>query len=412
MVTENRQYDLVVFGATGFVGQIVCQHLLEFSALEESFTWAIAGRSPDKLERLVATLGAESANLPRLIADATDESTLRALCQQARVVISTVGPYAIYGEPLVKVCAETGTDYCDLTGEPQWIRRMIETYQASAEQSGAHIVHCCGFDSVPSDMGVYYLQQQAQARLGELCTKIKMRLIDARGGLSGGTAASGVNAVKEASEDATLRENLKDPYFLCPQHPSQIRHPPTMIPVQYDEDFRAWAAPFVMAEVNTRIVLRSNFLRQPPYSVDFQYEEGVLTGDGPLGWLTAQGVKLGWDGLVLAAALPPTRWVLENAILPTSGEGPDASTREKGYYDLRFIGQTAGGRKIRVQVTGDRDPGYGSTAKILAQSGICLAQDVHSFSKPGGFWTPASLLGEALLQRLQQYAGLAFAVMP
>ena len=183
---QERQYDLVVFGATGFVGKIVCAHLANHLAEHNGVTWAIAGRSQQKLEQLKSSLGSQSDQVPMLTADVTDSASLKALCLQTRVVISTVGPYALYGEPLVKACVETGTDYCDLTGEFQWIRRMIETYEVAAQQSGARIVHCCGFDSIPSDLGVYYLQQQAQERFGQPCKRVNMRVKAALGGVSGG----------------------------------------------------------------------------------------------------------------------------------------------------------------------------------------------------------------------------------
>lgn len=411
MAQDGSQFDLVVFGATGFVGQILCEYLLSQTPGDEPLNWAIAGRSPDKLAQVAAKLGPKGATLPQITANAKDEASLKALCEQTQVVISTVGPYALYGEPLVKVCAETGTGYCDLTGEPQWIRRMIERYETSAQTSGAHIVHCCGFDSIPSDLGVFYLQQQAQRQFGAPCTQVNMRVMAAQGGLSGGTAASGINLVKEASEDPNLRKALEDPYLLCPDSERTPNHPPTMIPVQFDKDFQEWVTPFVMAEMNTRVVLRSNYLQQQAYGSNFRYEEGILTRGGPIGWLVAQGVKVGLDGFTLAAALPPTRWLLENTILPASGEGPSPEDQRKGFYDLRFIGKTASGQTMQVQVTGDRDPGYGSTSRILGQAGICLAKDVPALHKAGGFWTPAALFGEALIARLERYAGLTFKVL-
>jgi len=411
MAQDDSQLDLVVFGATGFVGQILCEYLLSQTQGDESLNWAIAGRSPDKLAQVAAKLGPQAATLPQITANAKDEASLRALCEQTQVVISTVGPYALYGEPLVKVCAETGTGYCDLTGEPQWIRRMIERYETSAQTSGAHIIHCCGFDSIPSDLGVFYLQQQAHKQFGAPCTQVNMRVMAAQGGLSGGTAASGINLVKEASEDPNLRKALEDPYLLCPDSERTPSHPPTMIPVQFDKDFQEWVTPFVMAEMNTRVVLRSNYLQQQAYGSNFRYEEGILTRGGPIGWLVAQGVKAGLDGFTLAAALPPTRWLLENTILPASGEGPSPEDQSKGFYDLRFVGKTASGQTMQVRVTGDRDPGYGSTSRILGQAGICLAKDVPARHQAGGFWTPAALFGEALIARLERYAGLTFKVL-
>ncbi len=410
MSAHHPQYDLVVFGATGFVGKILCRHLIDCVGTQGDLSWAIAGRSRSKLDQLVLDLGSDAAHLPRLVADVTDETTLRELCSQTKVVITTVGPYAHYGEPLVKVCAETGTDYCDVTGEVQWIRQMVQTYGMLAEQSGARIVHCCGFDSIPSDLGVYYLQQQSQQRFGQPCVQVKMRIKDAQGGVSGGTVASGINLVKQAFTDPDLRRELANPYSLCPNsHKGVIGS--TEIPVQYDEDFQSWISPFVMAAVNTRIVLRSNALLGYAYGQDFRYDEAILTGQGLLGGVAAQLFKIGVDGFVLASAFAPTRWLLEHGVVPKPGEGPSPEAQAQGFYDLRFWGQTAAGDTLVVKVTGDRDPGYGSTAKMLGQSGLCLAQDLTGSDRVGGFWTPATLLGDRLIDRLVRFAGLGFEVV-
>ncbi|MBE9031236.1 saccharopine dehydrogenase NADP-binding domain-containing protein [filamentous cyanobacterium LEGE 11480] len=411
MVHHTPYYDLVVFGATGFVGRILCQYLLHQIGGNGNVTWAIAGRSSEKLDALIASLGTSAANLPKITADISDESSLRNLCAQTKVVISTVGPYALYGEPLVKVCAETGTDYCDLTGEPQWIRQMIQRYETAATSSGARIIHCCGFDSIPSDLGVYYLQQQAKQRFGQPCDRVKMRVKATQGGVSGGTAASGINVVKEASANPDLRQELTNPYSLCPDSESSSELPPILVPVEYDENFQGWVSPFVMAAINTRIVLRSNALLNHDYGHNFQYEEGMLTGPGAMGWIVAQGLKLGLGSIALATTLPLTRWLLENTLIPKVGEGPSAAVQAQGFYDLRFWGVTADGQTIQVKLTGDRDPGYGSTAKILGQAGLCLSKDLPKSLKGGGFWTPASIFGEILIQRLVKDAGLTLEVI-
>ncbi|MEM1310864.1 MAG: saccharopine dehydrogenase NADP-binding domain-containing protein [Cyanobacteria bacterium P01_H01_bin.153] len=407
---DASRYDLVVFGATGFVGRILCQYLLQQVGVNDSVAWAIAGRSQAKLEALASALGPGAERLSRIVADAADEASLRHLCAQTQVVISTVGPYALYGEPLVKVCAETGTDYCDLTGEPQWVRQMLHRYNASAQHSGARIIHCCGFDSIPSDLGVYYLQQQAKQAFGQPCDRIKMRVKAAQGGLSGGTAASGINVIKEASTDPTLRQELDDPYSLCPDGSRCSEHPPTLIPVQYDEVSQSWVSPFIMAAINTRIVLRSNALLDYAYGKHFQYDEALLTGSTAAGWLAAHGLNVGLGGIAAAMAFSPTRWLMENTMIPKPGEGPSQAAQEQGFYDLRFWGATASGQTMQVKVTGDRDPGYGSTAKILGQAGLCLAEDFPPAAKAGGFWTPASIFGEVLIERLMKAAGLTFAV--
>lgn len=410
MGDHKPSYDLVVFGATGFVGRILCGYLLNQVGVSDSVRWAIAGRSKAKLETLVAKLGTRADGLPYITADATDETSLRKLCAQTRVVISTVGPYALYGETLVKVCADTGTDYCDLTGEPQWVRQMIERYSVAAQASGARIVHCCGFDSIPSDLGVYYLQQQAQQRFRQPCGRIKMRVKSAQGGVSGGTAASGINLVQAARLDPELRQELDNPYSLCSESPQSLAHPSTLVPVQYDPDFQEWVSPFVMAAVNTRIVLRSNTLMDYPYGKSFQYEEAVLTGPNTAGWLKAQGLSVALSGLAVATAFSPTRWLLENTIIPKQGEGPSQASQEEGFYDLRFRGVTGNGETLEVKVVGDQDPGYGSTAKMLGQAGLCIAENFAKADKPGGFWTPASMFENVLIERLEKSAGLTFEV--
>lgn len=408
---SSPSHDLIVFGATSFVGQILTRYLAAQFGTHGALKWAIAGRSEPKLAALRNSLGLAAGKLPLLVADAGDEAALRKLCMDTRAVISTVGPYALYGEPLVKVCAGTGTDYCDLTGEVQWIRRMIQAYEPAARKSGARIVHCCGFDSIPSDLGVYYLQQQAQERFGAPCTTVKMRVRTMRGGFSGGTAASLVNVVKEATANPALRKELANPYSICPDGYAPAVRQPNVRSAQYDADFDAWVAPFVMSAINTRVVQRSNALFKQSYGPDFRYDEAVLMGRGLQGRAAAAGMTLGLGGFMFASAVPPARWVLERFVLPAPGEGPSAEEQRNGRFDLRFLGMTTDGRKLRVKVTGDRDPGYGSTAKMLGQAGACLALDFAESGRKGGFWTPATMFGEKLIERLVAHSGLTFDVV-
>jgi short subunit dehydrogenase-like uncharacterized protein len=402
---------LVVFGATSFVGQILTRYLFETFGVGESLRWSIAGRSRPRLEALRASLGLKAAKLPITIADAANDRELAALCATARVVVSTVGPYALYGEPLVRVCAESGTDYCDLTGEVQWIRRMITLYVSAAARSGARIVHCCGFDSIPSDLGVYHLQQLSRARFGGPCPSVSMRVQSARGGLSGGTVASLLNVLTEAAANPALRKELADPYSLCPEaHQPHVRQPQTSF-AAFDRDHQAWAAPFVMAAVNTRIVHRTNALLGAPYGEDFRYDEAMLTGRGARGRARAIALSTGLAAFMAAGSLKPTRWLLERFVLPAPGEGPSPEAQRQGHFDLRFVGRTSDGRELRTQVTGDRDPGYGSTARMLGQAAACLALDVPKDARRGGFWTPASAFGDRLITRLQQHSGLAFTLL-
>lgn len=406
-------HDIVVFGATSFVGQILTRYLAEHLAGQaEPLRWAIAGRSAAKLDELKRSLGAAGQSLPVIVADAANEAQLRAMCEQARVVVSTVGPYALYGEPLVKVCAETGTDYCDLTGEAQWIRRMIAKYEAAAKQSGARIVHCCGFDSVPSDMGVWFLQQQFRQQWQAPAIEVKMRVCSMKGGASGGTVASMVNLVNEATKDPALRKELRNPYSLCPaDHGFTSRQKPVSGAL-YDADFGAWVAPFVMAAINERVVLRSNALSGMAYGAGFTYNEGMLTGPGAKGRLGALAVVGGLGGFMLGVVFKPTRSLLERFVLPKPGEGPSPQQQLNGRYDIRFFGRSAQGQTLRVKVTGDRDPGYGSTSKMLGQAALSLALD-HAgggakTGRPGGFWTPATMFDERYIERLIRHAGLSF----
>jgi short subunit dehydrogenase-like uncharacterized protein len=400
--------DVVVFGATSFVGKILCRYLLEEFGTHGELKWAAAGRSKAKLEELRDSLGPEAANLPLIVADAADDTALRKLCASTRVVVSTVGPYALYGEPLVKACAESGTDYCDLAGEVQWIRRMVQRHEAAARKSGARIVHCCGFDSIPSDLGVHFLQRQAMSRLGAPCTRVKMRVKAMRGGMSGGTVASLMNVVKEAAADPALRKELADTYSLCPDGPAPRMRQPEVRSVEFDADFGAWVAPFVMSAINTRVVHRTNALSQQAYGADFSYDEAMLMGRGLKGRLAATGLAAGLGGFMLAGAIGPLRAGLERFVLPKPGEGPSPEAQRKGSFDLRFVGTTADGRQIRTKVTGDRDPGYGSTGKMLGQAAGCLALDIDKAATPGGFWTPATIFGDRLIKRLVDHAGLSF----
>lgn len=409
---STKPHDLIVFGATSFVGRILSRYLLEQFGPRGELKWAMAGRSEEKLIELRRSLGMKAARVPILVADADDEESLRRMCTQGRAAVSTVGPYALYGEPLVKVCAQTGTDYCDLTGEVQWIRRMLDRHEDEARASGARIVHCCGFDSIPSDLGVHFLQQRALERFGEPCTRVKMRVKAMRGGFSGGTVASLMNVLKETAADPALRKQMTNPYSLCPGSSRRGVRQPNVSFAEYDRDFDAWAAPFVMAAINTRIVHRSNALAGHAYGKDFRYDEAVLTGGGLKGRLAASGVAAGLAGFMVAGAIPPARWAMERFFLPAPGEGPSAEAQRKGFFDLRFVGHAADGREIRTRVTGDRDPGYGSTAKMLGQAAACLALDSPRSRTHGGFWTPATIFGDRLVERLTAHSGLTFETEP
>ncbi len=405
MAETDPEFDIIVYGATSFVGQIITQYCHD-TFTDRSVKWAIAGRSASKLAEVSDAVGLSGIKM--ITADASDKTALAAMCARTDVVMSTVGPYALYGDILVEVCAASGTHYCDLTGEPQWIRKMQIRHEAAAKTSGARIVHCCGFDSIPSDLGVHFLQQEALKQHGETCADVDMRVVKMKGGASGGTIASIINMVKEASGDADLRRELKDPYSLCPPDHgfTAVQNEITMA---YDEAYDSWIAPFIMAAINSRVVHRSNALSGNLYGENFQYEEAMVTGKGSRGKRMARMTRWGMGAMMVGMALPPVRWLLETKILPKPGEGPGPKEQLEGEFDLVFLGETKSGGKIRTRVTGDRDPGYGSTAKMLSQAAVCLAKDIPA-ETPGGFWTPATLMGDALIQRLRAHSGLTFEV--
>ncbi len=403
MDQNNREFHLIVYGATSFVGEILCRYLYQRHAQGGHLSWAIAGRSQQKLDAVNARLG---ASLPTIVADAHDATALAELARRTQVVCTTVGPYALYGSELVAACAAGGTDYCDLTGEPQWMQRMIDAHESTARKTGAHIVHNCGFDSLPSDLGVLFTQQQAIKRFGVPCTQIRMAVKAAKGGASGGTIASMINVFTEAKSDPGLRKTLQNPYAICPQGQRQGVRQLNVNKPQFDAQIGRWLAPFVMAAINTRVVLRSNALADYPWGREFLYDESSMMK----GRFSAWGMTLGMGGFMGLVALAPSRTLLQKFVLPKPGEGPSPEQQEAGFFDLRFFGSTADGRTIQTKVTGDRDPGYGSTAKMLGEAAVCLAQDIGE-EVAGGFPTPAVIFADKLIDRLQAHAGLTFEVV-
>ena len=397
----DRPYDMVVFGATSFVGQILTKRLVEQAP--DDLRWAIAGRDPVKLVDVAAASGAD---VDQVVADAGDHNAMDALAASTRVVVSTVGPYALYGSPLVAAVARAGTDYCDLTGEPQWMRAMIDAHHDTATRTGARIVHACGFDSIPSDLGVWFTQREAIERFGVPCTSISFRLKAAKGGASGGTIASGLNLIEEARRDPSLRALLANPYALAPEGMRSGPKQPNVTLPRRDAASGGWAAPFVMAATNTRVVQRTHALLGRPWGDEFEYDEAMLVGDGPVGAVKAAAVAGGMSGFAGVAAFGPTRSVLRK-LWPAPGEGPSAHAQQDGFFDVRLYGRTGGGDEIVTRVTGDRDPGYGSTAKMLAQAALAFL-DVDRNQVGGGFWTPATAFGDLLIERLVAHAGLTF----
>ncbi|MEE2692233.1 MAG: saccharopine dehydrogenase NADP-binding domain-containing protein [Pseudomonadota bacterium] len=387
----QREFDIVVYGASGYTGRLVADYLAAHYAKDASLKWAMAGRSEKKLADVRAEIGAP-ASIPLVVADADNPQSLRALARRAKCILTTVGPYQLYGEPLVAACAEAGTDYVDLCGEPAWMAAMIGKYDATAKKSGARIVFSCGFDSIPFDLGVFFLQQKAREKFGAPCREVKARVRKMKGKFSGGTAASLKATMAAAFKDPAVIETLKNPFALAqgfagPKQPSGSK------PV-YDEAAGVWLAPFVMAPINTKNVHRSNALLGHAYGEDFLYSEMMMTGPGE------QGEKMA------NAVAADTSLMGDDA--PKPGEGPTKEERETGYYDVLFIGETAKGESLKASVKGDMDPGYGSTSKMIAEAAIALIRE--RTDTPGGVWTPAPAMDAALIKRLEANAGVRFAL--
>lgn len=406
-MAKAREFDVVVMGATGFTGRLVAEHLLARHGAGGDLRWALAGRSEEKLDQIRSALGKDAAALPLITADSHDRQSLDALAQRTRVICTTVGPYALHGAELVAACCAHGTDYCDLSGEVPWMRKMIDQHAEAARKSGARIVHCCGFDSIPSDMGVWFLQKAAQEEFGKPLERVRLRVKAAKGGLSGGTFASMLNIVEESRRDPETAKVLKNPFALCPPDARKGPRQPYVNGPKFDAAIGSWAAPFIMAAINTRVVHRANALQDFAYGKGFRYDEAVLTGKGLGGRAKATMVSLGMGAFALGAAIGPTRSLLSKTVLPKPGEGPSPEKREAGFFNIIVEGRTSEGQTLRARIKGDRDPGYGSTSKMIGEAAVCLARDIGD-DIAGGFWTPATALNGKLLQRLEAHAGVTF----
>ena len=385
----DRPYDIVVYGATGYTGRLVAEYLAHHYQ-GQGPKWAMAGRSAEKLAEVRDLIGAP-ADTPLVVANSDDPASMQALAESTRVVVTTVGPYQLYGEPLLKACVAAGTDYADLCGEPGWMREMIDAYHDQAQASGARIAFSSGFDSIPFDLGVFMLQQEAKARFGSPAPRVKGRVRAMQGTFSGGTAASLTETMKSVAKKPSLIPILQSPFGLTPgfEGPSQ---PMGLLP-EYDDKLGKWAAPFIMATINTKNVHRTNFLLGHPYGADFKYDEMMLTSPGELGEKAAHAVA---EMLKNPFGAKP----------PKPGEGPSKEERENGFYDVLFVGEWPDGKELRYGVKGRYDPGYGSTSRMIAETGIALLE----CQAGGGIATPGALLGEALVKRLQDHAEITFAV--
>ncbi|MFT3727805.1 MAG: saccharopine dehydrogenase NADP-binding domain-containing protein [Terricaulis sp.] len=400
-MTDAREFEVVVYGATGFTGRLVAENLQR--TYGDKVKWAMAGRDQAKLDAVKAEIG---ANVPVIVVNARDGASLEAMAACTKVVLTTVGPYQLYGEPLLAACAKTGTDYVDLCGEPNWMAEMIAKYSHAAKASGARIVFSCGFDSIPFDLGVFYLQQQAKQRFGAPVPRVKGRVRSMKGTFSGGTMASFLATMEATKRDPSLVTTMANPYALAgAQGPAQ----PNGDAVKHDDNI-GWSAPFVMAAINVKNVLRSNALSNYAYGRDFQYDEMITTGDGDAGEKRARAMLKQSNTQNAMMNFGPTRAILRAFVLPKPGQGPTKEQRENGSYDVLFVGETADGRSLRSSVKGDKDPGYASTSRMITESALCLARDVSRDETAGGVWTTAPAMGAKLIDRLQQNAGLRFAL--
>ena len=385
MPAENREFDIIVYGATGYTGRLVAEYLKDKNGLK----WAMAGRSADKLVEVRDLIGA-AADTPLIVADASDPDTLDAMVKRTKVVLTTVGPYQLYGNELVAACVANGTDYTDLCGEPAWMRQKIDQHDAAAKASGARIVFSAGFDSIPFDLGVLMLQKHCVATFGAPAPRVKGRVRAMKGTFSGGTAASLKATMAAAAKDPAVIGYLTNPFSLSADFAGPPQ--PAGNKPEYDESLGSWATNFVMAPINTKNVHRTNHLRGHAYGADFVYDEMMLTGPGEQGEAIAKHV----------ASTP----MMGGADDPKPGEGPTKEERDTGFYDILFVAEYPDGRTARFSVKGDRDPGYGATSRMLGEAAVCLARD--DLDCAGGIWTPATAMGKNLTRRLQQSAGMRF----
>lgn len=403
---RSRRFDIVLWGATGFTGQLTAEYLLRRHE-GEGLRIALAGRNEDKLRRVqqeLAQVSKEAEAFELLTGDSHDRASLDAIATQAEVVCTTVGPYAKYGAELVAACVEAGTDYCDLTGEPQFIRRMVEEQHERAVETGARIVNCCGFDSIPSDIGTWTLFHEAKDRFGITLEEVKLITGRMKGGVSGGTVASMMQVLEDVKADRSILRKIGNPYGLNPEGERRGPDGSDQRGVRYDDDLPGWTGPFMMAAINSRIVRRSNALLGYPYGREFRYSECSGTGRGAKGFVRASTLAAGTAGAMAGIAFGPTRSLMEKK-LPAPGEGPSRAEREAGSFVIHLIGKgrTESGRptSVRGRVVGKADPGYGETAKMLGESALCLAIDGAKLNAPGGLGTPAATMGKHLLERLR-----------
>ena len=401
-MSKEREFDVVIWGSSGFTGSLVSEYIFKNYSKSKNLKWAIAGRNLNKLKQIRNKVADDSVSI--LIADSNDESSIVSMVKKTKVICTTVGPYAKYGSKLVKACVDHGTHYCDLAGEVQWIRKMIDNHHADAISNSVKIVNCCGFDSIPSDMGVYFIQKESK-KMNKSIKKIEMRVAGAKGGISGGTYESLSNVNKEALNDNNVLKTVINPYGLNPIGEQDGPDNYDLRKVIYDKTSQNWIGPFIMAAINTKIVRRSNALSGYSYGKDFEYDEATLGGKGFKGRFKSILMSIPIAIVMLAKPESFLKKIVDK-ILPKAGEGPSKIDRENGYYNLRFYVTYKDGSKAIAKVTGDMDPGYGSTSKMLSESAICLAKD--NLDTISGVITPSTAMGDFLLDRLIKNSGLTF----
>ncbi|MEM7135318.1 MAG: saccharopine dehydrogenase NADP-binding domain-containing protein [Myxococcota bacterium] len=403
---RSREFDIVLWGASGFTGKLIAEYLVRHYLHKDDnphgVRLALAGRNEEKVRAVATEVGAPE--LPILTGDSHDPESLDSIASRAEVVLSTVGPYAKYGHALVAACVRNDTDYCDLTGETNFVRDMIDAHHETAKAQGTRIVHCCGYDSIPSDLGTLMVQEASKERYGQYAPEVKMAAGEMSGGPSGGTLATMMNMVDEIKANPKLRRVLGNPYAL---NPKGFRGPDgsDQSGVRFDKDFKQWTGPFVMAAINTRIVRRTHALLGQPWGDGFRYSEVMTTGRGPKGFQRAAAMSGGVAGFFALVAIPLTRPMIEKR-LPAPGEGPDREAREKGFFKTRLIALANGG-EVRGIVEGYQDPGYGATAIMISESALCLALEGATLGTEGGILTPGSAMGTRLTERLRA-AGMRF----
>jgi len=401
---KNKKFDVVLLGATGYTGKLVAEYLHTKYGTQGDLKWAIAGRNSQKLKRVQKEIGIEEIDF--LIVDNNDRGSVDRMTATTKVVCTTVGPYAKYGTLVVASCIENRTHYCDLSGEVQWMRKTIDTYHDEARKNMVKIVHSCGFDSIPSEYTVYFLQNYAFQKANEYCQKIELRLKASKGGLSGGTYESLLNVLKEASEDRSLYKVLLDPYGLNPDGDRHGPDKPGLRKVKYDGRYNEWLTPFLMETINSKIVRRGLSLCSHPYGKGFQYHEAMIAGNGFSGRIKAYIILL---GLGLMQAKPGFLQKMFRKLFPNPGEGPDAKERTEGFFYFIARGYLKNGQVFQAKIIGDQDPGYGSTSKMIGEAAVCLAKDNQN--KNYGILTPVSAMEDNLFRRLKKNAGLTFSII-